>query len=118
MTSVDPEIKAEVRDILTEHRGKDNAITSTDLLEMVDMEDAEGNPRIREVITELIFEDEVPIASYNKGYFLIEAEEELDEYLEHLEKRIMGHTERKLVIRRAAEEWDGPIEESEDLDLL
>ena len=37
---------------------------------------------------------------------------------DHPENRIMGHTERKLVIRRAATEWDGPIEESEDLDLL
>lgn len=118
MASVDPELKAEVQQILEEHRGKDNAIVSADLIDAIEIDDAEGNPRIREIIRELITEDQIPIASYNRGYFIIETEDELNEYLEHLDARIRGHVMRRVLVQRAAEDWDEPIEESDDLDLL
>lgn len=75
-------------------------------------------PGTREIIRELVLEDRIPIAATNRGYFVVETEDELAAYIENLEDRILGISERKFAIRRAAASWEGELRPSEDADLL
>ncbi|NHN59805.1 MULTISPECIES: hypothetical protein [Halorussus] len=49
---------------------------------------------------------------------MIETEDELKEYIDSLESRMLSIADRKYGIRQAAQDWDGEIESSEDADLL
>ncbi|MFC4550086.1 MULTISPECIES: hypothetical protein [Halorussus] len=67
---------------------------------------------------ELLLEEQIPIASSSNGYYILETEDELKEYVDNLEGRMMKIADLKYAIRRAAQDWDDDIEPSEDADLL
>lgn len=86
----------EVREILKGHRGMDNAITSGEINERVGIEATDGSqPRTREAIKYLMFEENMVIGSHRTGYFLIESEEEMLDYIETLDSRIQGIMDRR-----------------------
>ena len=107
-----------VKELLLDHKGSDNPISSREISEELDKEEVGSFPETRMMIREIMIEDEIPIASSNAGYYVIEAEEELQDYVDQLESRILGMTERKMHIQQAANNWDGDIETDDDLDLL
>jgi hypothetical protein len=108
--ATDEEIKEEVRDILTDHVGKENAIHAGEVADKVDVPDDDTHVRIREYITELL-EEGLPLASSTAhGYWIIENQEELDNYVGSLERRARSTENRKLAVLDAADEWP-------DLDL-
>lgn len=107
-----------VKELLLDHKGADNTISSREISERLDKEEVGSFPETRMMIREIMIEDEIPIASSNEGYYVIETEEELQDYVDQLESRILGMTERKMHVQRAANKWDGDIETDDDLDLL
>jgi len=107
-----------VKQLLLEHRGADDPISSREISEALEKDEVGSFPSTRMLIRDIMLEDEIPIASGNQGYFIIETEEELGDYIDQLENRILGISERKFAVRKAADRWDGEIETDEDLDLL
>jgi hypothetical protein len=107
-----------VKELLLEHRGADDPISSREISETLEKDEVGSFPSTRMLIREIMLEDEIPIASGNQGYFVIETETELQSYLDQLENRILGISERKFAVQKAANQWDGEIETDEDLDLL
>lgn len=62
-------------------------------------------------------EDQIPIAGGSQGYYVIQDEDELRDYIDQLESRVMQITERKFAVQRAVLNWDEDIVE-DDTDLL
>lgn len=113
----DEEVKEQVRELLLEHRGRDDPITSREINEIVGLDEIGSFPSTRAVIREIVMEDRIPIAGSSRGYYVIETEEELEDYVENLENRIMNIEDRKFGVRRAASRWDPELLD-EDSDLL
>ncbi|MDS0261893.1 hypothetical protein NDI56_21030 [Haloarcula sp. S1CR25-12] len=107
-----------VKEMLLEHRGADSPISSREISERLEENEVGSFPKTRMMIREIMLEDQIPIASSNNGYYVIESEEELQDYIDQLENRILGISERKFGVQRAADQWDGEIETDDDLDLL
>ena len=106
----DDEIKKEIREILLDHVGKENAIHAGAIADRVGVEDDDTHVRAREYITELLKEG-MPLASSTAhGYWIIANQEELDNYIGSLERRARNIENRKLNVLDAAESWP-------DLDL-
>jgi ABC-type uncharacterized transport system ATPase subunit len=116
---MDDAVKERAKEILLDHRGADDPITSRELSErLTDADEVGSFPETRFLVRNIVLEDQIPVASTQNGYFVIEHEQELEEYVDNLEQRILGISERKFAVQRAANEWGGDIETDEDLDLL
>lgn len=113
-----PDPRELVKDILLDHRGEANAISAREISERLNENEVGSFPKTRMIVRDIMLEDQIPIASTNKGYYVVETEGELRDYVDQLEQRILGISERKFAVQRAANEWDGEIETDEDLDLL
>ncbi len=107
-----------VRDILMDHRGSDNPITSREINEKIQQDSVGSFPETRQIIREVMIEEQIPIAAGSQGYYVIESEEELSEYIENLDNRVLSITARKQAVLRAANDWEDRIETSDDEDLL
>jgi len=107
-----------VKQIMLNHKGANNAISSREISEKLEKEEVGSFPQTRMLIRDIMLEDMIPIASSTNGYYVVETEQELRDYVDQLESRILGMSERKFAIQRAANAWDGEIEPDEDLDLL
>ncbi len=90
----------QVRDILEEHRGKKNKITSAKIAKMIDIDEDDTHSKSRRLIEDAIEEYGLPVAADSRGYFMIETEDELEEYMENLDARIDGIKDRKKVVTK------------------
>jgi len=93
--------KRKIEELLRDHKGINNPITSREINEKLDDVPVERGINIRETISELIVEEGIPVASCSKGYYLIQDEDELEEYVEQLESRAEGINRQKLSVQRA-----------------
>ncbi|MCF2207882.1 hypothetical protein KI372_07475 [Halobacterium salinarum] len=59
----------------------------------------------------------MPLVGGNQGYYVAESEGEIAQAIDSLEGRIMNMTERKMALRRAANEVDY-VDEDDDYDVL
>jgi hypothetical protein len=107
-----------VRELLLDHRGSDDPITAREINEVIDEDRVGSFPGTRELIREIVIEDEIPVASTNQGYFVVDNEEELSEYVDNLTRRAMAILERRFAVLRAANTWHEDIATSNDEDLL
>ena len=114
----DDEVKEEVKDLILDHTGANDPISSREINDEINVDDIGSFPSTRAIVRELIVQDGLPIASGNSGYYLIETEGELVEYTESLDSRVLGITNRKAAVIRAAEGWQDDIEPNDDSDLL
>ena len=90
------EIKEQVKNILLDHKGSDNAITSTDIdLQLGGLDYDSTNRTVRRYIEELLYEG-MPIGSCSKGYYVITSKDELDTYINNLSARIKGIQDRQI----------------------
>lgn len=113
----DHEVREQVKDLLLDHQGASDPITSREINREVGLDNVGSFPSTRAVIREIVLEDQIPIAASSNGYYVLEEADELEAYLDNLESRIMGLTERRLAIKRAVQEWDDDIVD-DDSDLL
>ena len=89
----------QIKNILLEHKGKKNAITSREIAKIVGEKWGVSGGNIRPKITETIKKYQLPVASHtNKGYFLMANREELINYLKTLDSYIYEITNRKAYI--------------------
>lgn len=89
--------KTEILMVLEKHVGKANAITADEIVLQVDEMHSDGKTQgpTRGMITELLREMSLMVASCCNGYFIAETKEEVHEYLESLNNRIKGIIHRK-----------------------
>ncbi|WP_254538719.1 hypothetical protein [Halomarina litorea] len=114
----DDKARERVLEILQNRVGKDNAITSREINEEIQADNIGSFPSTRAIITDIIKEERVPILANTNGYYVAETEGEIEEYLETLENRVMGITERRYAVKRAAKLWEDDIEGNDDSDVL
>lgn len=117
MDSDDDAPRELVKDMLLAHRGQDNPISSREINEVIEVDTVGSFPRTRALVRKVLFEDGIPIASGNNGYYVIETEAELTAYIENLDSRIGNIAERRYAIRQAAQSWD-ESNPADDTDLL
>ena len=94
-------IKADVRRILFNHWGNENAITGLAIAHLLGFRE---NRAVRRVIRELISEG-CPVASSvskSKGYFIVENREEVDRYLQHLRDLLIEDATRRRDFKKGA----------------
>lgn len=107
-----------VKDMLLDHRGKGNEITSREISDQLEKDEVGSFPSTRMMVRDIMMEDEIPIGSNTNGYYVIETDEELDEYVANLESRMSGIADRRFAVLKAAGEWDDDLEVFDDRDLL
>ena len=91
--------------ILRQRTGSDNAITSSELSDLLgDLDHHDSTPKTRAAIRQLVHERGIPIAASNKGYYYIETEEELQQYVDDLSGRIKGIADRRDAVMNAFHE--------------
>ena len=108
-----------VRDILIACKGKKNAISSTEVAKLLDIKEKEKETRslTRRIILQAMKKYELPIASTNRnppGYFYIVNREELDEFTNSLQNRILEQEERLRVVTENYILKYGPLNGYED----
>jgi len=82
-------------------RGQNNPITAREIAEHFDVSDRGVEVPIRDVIRQAIADGEL-IGSNNHGFFLIDKEEEYENYLKSLRSRQRGISKR---IRNLQNNW-------------
>jgi hypothetical protein len=100
----------QVREILDGRLGAENAITSGDIKDRLEIDENETTPTTRAIITHLIKEDNMPIGAKtggpNAGYFIIETQDELYNYLGTLSSRSSSLEDRHRAVMDAADASD------------
>lgn len=104
--------------MLLEEASSEEPLTSRDISEALEKNEVGSFPETRMIIRDVMISDNIPIVSSNRGYWVAETEQEIHDYVQNLENRIMGITERRYAIKQAAEMWDGDIETDDDLDII
>jgi|APHM01.1.fsa_nt_gi hypothetical protein len=104
MTGIDGDLLDELADILR-WRGRDDAITSSELSDRLNLNDGEASPQTREAIGILRVERGIPVRAGNVGYWCCQTEEEAKEYLDKLRSRIAGIEETMGEFETAWIEW-------------
>ena len=92
--SLEEERLREIRNILLNHKGKQNAIPSSKIAKMLGIPENDTVATTRGLITKLIKNTCLPIGSSENGYYIMETEEELNEVIQDLNGRILGIYDR------------------------
>lgn len=93
----------QVKNILLEHTGPSEAISSGDIAEELDIEESDTRSRTRELIWKAMRIYELPIGANTKGYFLIKSDSVFQDCIDLLEKRQEGIEERKDLLKKVYE---------------
>jgi hypothetical protein len=101
---IDGALLNDLEELLGDHRGPENAISSGEIADELGIDDSGSNPRTREAVKALLEERELPVISNSNGYFVATAESQVEEEIESLQSRIQGIQQRQQLIRDA---WDG-----------
>lgn len=110
--------KDRVRELLLDSRGPENAISSREINEVIDEDNVGSFPQTREIVRELLIEEQLPIASGGNGYYIVETEDQAADYADTLASRMTAIGTRRHNFLQAVGEWDGEIESSDDEDIL
>lgn len=105
-------------EILLQHQGKGNEITSRELNSELNLDTVGSFPQTRTLIRDIMFEERIPIIGGGNGYYVAKTEQEVQDALDTLESRITNTAERRMVLQRAAEDWRDDLETSDDLDVV
>ena len=97
--------KEQIRYILLDHVGKINMIKAETIAEMIGIEPGPSGVRIRELITDTIVSYHLPVASSNRGYYLLENPEDLKRYQRSLDGRVNKITSRKILVTQYYSEF-------------
>ena len=92
-------MKKRIQKILQTHKGKEHPITSAKIAEMLGIKEDDTHAKTRAIIRECAEEYYLPLLSSNRGYYLAQSENELNQYIKNLDSRIAGIKERKRIIK-------------------
>lgn len=95
------EVVNAVADILKDHRGKNERISSAEINNQIQLDSSDTRSRTRAVVKYLLVEEGMAVGATNHGYYLIKTSEELLENIERLDDRIFAAELRKKAIRMA-----------------
>lgn len=84
----------------------DQAITAAELADIHNIDDANGNPKVREGLKFLQSERGIPLVADHDGNYIPVEWSEVERKLDELDSRIQGIEERKADLKRAYEAWD------------
>jgi len=104
----DTDTKAVLRKLLTDHVGKENAITQSQLKDALDMRES----TLRSEISRIREEREIPLANLRDGYYVVADREELQEYVAHINGIIDSKRKTIADTKEAFETFD-----SDDVDI-
>jgi len=107
VTRVDGDLLNRLESVLRDHEGPDEAITSAELSDELAISDSEAQPATREAIRVLCAERGLPVAAGPQGYYMIQTEQQLDDYLDTLRARKQGIESRMWHVRKAWRESNG-----------
>lgn len=79
-----------IKNILMEHRGRKNAIAAKRISEAMGFPMEDTQSVSRQAIWDTAKEYGLPLISCNKGYFIAQTDEEMEDYNANYEKRISG----------------------------
>lgn len=99
------QILLKIKKIIEKHKGKGNQISAGKIAEMLNLKHEDTHIEARTLILEAIKKLNIPAAGGSKGYYLITSEEELEEYLSSIDRRIKKIKDRKSTIKKAFNEY-------------
>jgi hypothetical protein len=94
-----------IKKIIELQVGKDNQISSGKIGPQVRIHESMGHVKVRRLILDVVRHMKIPIGAGGKGYFLIRTEDELDEYVAGISKRIAEMEKRKVYVQVAFGEY-------------
>lgn len=90
----------QIKNILLTHVGKRNPIKSAEIARRIGIVEDDTYSQTRALILECAEQYGLPLASDNKGYYLIANQQEYNEYMDNLDLRIAGIERRKRIITK------------------
>lgn len=90
----------QIKDILLQHYGKRNPITSSEIASIIGVVEDDTHAKTRELIFKCAEKYGLPLAANNRGYYIISNQQEYDEYMTNLDSRSAGIEERKRIITK------------------
>lgn len=94
-----PEGKLEtIKEILEDHPGKANQISSGEIGRLIGIKEDATHIRVRTLIRDAIKKYGIPVGGSHKGYYMIQNEDELDNYCQNIDKRIQKMNQRKDIV--------------------
>lgn len=90
--------KEKIRDILLQHKGKANPVTSKTISAEFGYPMEDTQVLSRKTIHNVAEEYHLPLLSCNKGYYIAETEQELEEYNKNIDSRINNMDKRRNLI--------------------
>ena len=94
-----------IKNILLQHKGKSNAITSKEVSIIMGFPMEDTQSVSRKAIWETAKEYALPLVSCNRGYFIAETDEEIAEYNSNIQNRIDGMEETRKMANMNYQEW-------------
>ena len=94
----------QIRDILLQHRGKSNAITSKEISRMMGFPMEDTQSKSRKAIWETAEIFSLPLISCSRGYFIAENDEEMEEYNSNIQRRIDGMEKTREMVNKFYQE--------------
>lgn len=91
----DKPIDRQACELLRGRTSPDDAITSAEISDRLQIDDGEANPKTRELVRDLIKDHSLPVVSCHAGYYVADDLAEIEEHLSELDGRIAGIEERK-----------------------
>ena len=98
-------LSEKIKDILLEHRGKKNAITSKQISKAMGFPMEDTQSVSRQAIWATAEEYGLPLISCSKGYFIAQTDEEIQAFNDNYEKRISGIRKTQEMANKNYKEW-------------
>lgn len=96
-----------IKNILLEHQGKENRITSREIANILGIAEDDTHAKTRSLILESAKKYKLPLAANTTGYYLITNSKEYNDYIANLNSRIAGIEERKRIITENYNNYKG-----------
>lgn len=107
-----------VKSLLLEHRGRGNEISSRELNDVVELDNVDSFPQTRQLVRDIIEDEQIPVIGGGRGFYVAETEEEIASALSTLDSRITNTAERKMLLERAVQEWKDELVPDDDFDIF
>ena len=72
----------QVKEMVLDHRGRSNQISSREINEVVELDTVGSFPKTRQCIRDIMFQERIPIIGGGNGYYIAETEQEIADAFE------------------------------------